>query len=337
MWRIGETLGAQMPLPAPAPCRPLPASGSGPGSASRCGSSRPPPPGCGTAARARRPRLLRRSRSRTCARSAPWKCRGAWRRPRRDSREWRNPAFTPRRAASASISASSASDSQLKLWMPLRQRVLHLLGGLADPGKHHLGGVAARLHHPVQLAAGDDVEARPGARQQRQHARATSWLSPRSRPSAARRRRPRRRRGSSPGSSGRIDVGRRAHARGQVGQRNLLAVEVLLGIGKHCGKTKFQYGTPGCTDCDLPVAVLLFRVFSAAERSRFQSSLSLLPGERQAQVAEELQNVLPHPGIDRRRRRGPPASRQASHRYRRPGGIRWARVGSPVSKFRLAS
>ena len=29
------------------------------------------------------------------------------------------PAFTPRRAAMASINASSDSDSQLKLWMPL--------------------------------------------------------------------------------------------------------------------------------------------------------------------------------------------------------------------------
>ena len=30
-----------------------------------------------------------------------------------------NPALTPRRAANASTSASSDSDSQLKLWMPL--------------------------------------------------------------------------------------------------------------------------------------------------------------------------------------------------------------------------
>ena len=79
------------------------------------------------------------------------------------------PAFTPRRAALASISASSASDSQLKLCMPLGQRVFHFGGSLADARKDDLGRVAAGLEDAEQFAAGDDVEARAGPGQQRQH------------------------------------------------------------------------------------------------------------------------------------------------------------------------
>ena len=36
-----------------------------------------------------------------------------------------------------------------------------LVRRLADSGEHHLAGIAARGDHPLQLAAGNDVEARP--------------------------------------------------------------------------------------------------------------------------------------------------------------------------------
>ena len=50
------------------------------------------------------------------------------------------PAFTPRRAAMASISASSASDSQLKLWMPLASAYSTSAAVLPTPEKTTLPG-----------------------------------------------------------------------------------------------------------------------------------------------------------------------------------------------------
>jgi len=108
------------------------------------------------------------------------------------------------------------------------ERVLHLGGGFSDARKHHLGGIAACLENPEQLAARDDVEARPGLGQQRQHGQRGIGLH-----------------GVTDGvrqiAEGfvisavafeqrlpRIDVNRCAGPRREIGQRNLLAVEVVL-------------------------------------------------------------------------------------------------------------
>ena len=112
---------------------------------------------------------LRRWRCRTCAGSGRSRCTGGWTASTSGLTRIEKPAFTPRRAAMASISASSASDSQLKLWMPFAARTRPPSRGLADAGEHDLRRIAAGLQHAKQLAAGDDVEAGAGFRQQRQH------------------------------------------------------------------------------------------------------------------------------------------------------------------------
>ena len=116
-----------------------------------------------------------------------------------------------------------------------RERVFHFGRGLAHAGENHLGRIAAGLEHAKQFAAGNDVEARAGFGQQRQHGQRRVGLHGVAdgvrqfaegfvvRPVVSQQR-----------LAG-VHVGRGAHAGGQIGQRHLLAIEIVLGIGKHRG------------------------------------------------------------------------------------------------------
>ena len=55
---------------------------------------------------------------------------------------------------------------QVEAVNPQLQRPGHLSRLLAHAGEYHLTGVCSRSHHPLQLAAGDDIETRTQACQQ---------------------------------------------------------------------------------------------------------------------------------------------------------------------------
>ena len=67
------------------------------------------------------------------------------------------------------MSASSLSDSQLKLWMPDTSAYSTSSAVLPTPEKTTFAGSPPALQHAIQLAARDDVEARSLPGQQRQH------------------------------------------------------------------------------------------------------------------------------------------------------------------------
>ncbi len=144
----------------------------------------------------------------------------------------------------ASMSASSDSDSQLKLWMPLGECVLHFVGGLADAREDHLRGIAAGLEHAEELAARNDIEAGAGLGQQRQNGQRGIGFD-----------------GVADGVGqvgeggivgaivgqermAGIDIGGRTHARGERGERDLLTVKVVLRIGKHRSRRTSIAETP---------------------------------------------------------------------------------------------
>ena len=65
----------------------------------------------------------------------------------------------------ARCGSSSPADSTLKHRMPARSAWRDLVRRLADAGEHHLAGIAAGGDHARELAAGNDVEARPEPRE----------------------------------------------------------------------------------------------------------------------------------------------------------------------------
>ena len=124
------------------------------------------------------------------------------------------------------------------------ERVFHLGRGLTDTGEDHLRRVAAGLQYAIQLTAGNDIESRARLRQQRQygergiglHGIADGMRQFAERFIVCAIVRQQRLAG--------IDIGRRAHAGGEIGERRLLAIKVVLGVGKHRGcRGKLKYGT----------------------------------------------------------------------------------------------
>ena len=115
------------------------------------------------------------------------------------------------------------------------QSIFHFRGGFADAGKHDLRRVSARLQDAVQLAAGDDVEARAGLGKNAENGQRGVGLhriANRVRQVAERLRISR----VVPADSlAGIDVSRRAGLVRKVGQRDLLTVIVVVRIGEHSG------------------------------------------------------------------------------------------------------
>ena len=96
-----------------------------------------------------------------------WKCRRAWPRPRPDSR-------AAPREPSRGGARQRVDQRQFRLRFAIevltsrRQRLVDLAARFPDSRKNHRLRIAAGLQHAIQLAAGNDVEARAGLRQQLQ-------------------------------------------------------------------------------------------------------------------------------------------------------------------------
>ena len=97
-----------------------------------------------------------------------WRCAGARRLRRRDSREWPPARRCPARAASLARSSSSASDSTLKRPNAGAQSFANLFPRFAHAGKNDGLGLRSGALQAKQFADRDDVESAAQPRQQAQ-------------------------------------------------------------------------------------------------------------------------------------------------------------------------
>ena len=113
---------------------------------------------------------LPRYRCRICDRSSRSKCRDASPHRHLDSRGSATRARVFKSAGDGvDDSSSSPSDSQLKMWMPLRRAYSISSAVFPTPEKTTFAGSPPALMHTEEFAAGDDVEARAGFGEQSQN------------------------------------------------------------------------------------------------------------------------------------------------------------------------